>query len=75
MTKGVWNVAGYGVVTGSGENRNCEPVGGVVPDEEQLKAQQSRAAVTSGVFCFTCACAQQSMPSSIPGILHPRSPE
>jgi hypothetical protein len=75
MTKGVWSVAGYGVVTASGENRNCEPVGGVVPDEEQLKAQQSRAAVTSGVCCCTSAFSQQSMPSSIPGILHPCLPE
>lgn len=50
--------------------RCTELAGGVVPDEGQFTAQQSRAAVTSGVACCECAFAQQSIPSFIPGMLH-----
>lgn len=58
-----------------GETRSSEAVGVVVPDEGQLKAQQSRAASTSGVTCCARALAQQSIPSFISCIEHSCSPE
>lgn len=62
-------------MTRSGEIRCTELACGVVPDDGQLKAQQSRAVVTSGVLPCACAFAQQSIPPGIPGMWHSRSLE
>jgi hypothetical protein len=55
--------------------RCIELVGGVVPDEGQFTAQQSRAVVTSGLEACLRAFAQQSMSPLIPAIVHSCSSE
>ena len=74
MTGAVLKVLARGAAAASGERRNRMPVC-AVPGDEQLIAQQRRAAATSGVSCRARAFAQQSMPSFIPGMLHSCSPE
>lgn len=61
---------GCGTMTARGKMRWAELVGGIVPDDGQLTAQQSCAAVTSGVSAVARALAQQSMPPLIPCMLH-----